>query len=191
MSATLQMMGGVIYFSEDARETEITTEVTRGSGSFALTDAEILAGRQITRRHENYQSKVDSYGVFAQGTWSLMQDRLDITAGVRFSSDDKEVNIRYIPTLDDPRDETGGGSDSWSDTDWRLATSYHYSGDLMIYASVTDAYKAGIADDSSLENRSNTENLIVFIPPERALGYEMGLRSEWLQNRLRINLSLY
>ncbi|PCI53351.1 MAG: hypothetical protein COB36_13010 [Alphaproteobacteria bacterium] len=186
----LKAVAGTVYFHENARESEVTTEVTRGSGSFILTEAEIIAGRSITRRDEDYQSIVDAYGIYAQATYSLT-DKLDLTAGLRYSADKKEVNIRYNPTADDPRDETGGGDDSWDSLDWRAAAAYQMTDNFMIYASATKAYKAGIANDASIENRSNTENVIVFVPPEKALGYEAGIRSEWFDNRLRLNLTAY
>jgi iron complex outermembrane receptor protein len=185
----LKLVAGAIYFDEDAREREITTEITRSS-AFALTEAQILAGQQVTRRDESYQSLVTSLGAFAQGTWSVT-DRLGATIGLRYSRDEKDVTIRYRPAPNDPRDATGQGAETWSDVDWRLAVDYDISDDLMVYASVTDAYKAGIADDSSLEVRGNVNSTIAFIPPENALGYEVGARSEWLDSRLRVNVSLY
>lgn len=184
----LNFVGGIVYFHESSDETEFTDEIKVGGSG--LTEAEMLAGERIHRRDEDYHSTVDSYGIFAQGTYALT-DKLNVTAGIRYSTDEKEVTINYNPTADDPRDETGYGSEDWSDTDWRLAVDYRINDNVMVYASATDAYKAGIADDSSIENRSNTDNVILFIPPEAALGYELGLRSEWFDNRLRFNFTVY
>ena len=185
----MNLVAGVVYFQEHAVEREITTELS-STGAFAISDVDLLAGRQITRRSERYQSDVDSFGIYSQGTYALT-DRLDVTAGVRYSSDVKDINIRYYPVADDPRDRTGGGDENWSDVDWRLATTYNFSDDIMFYASVTDAYKAGIADDSSLERANNVNSIILFIEPEYAQGFEIGARTEWLDRRLRLNLTAY
>jgi iron complex outermembrane receptor protein len=182
-------VSGLVYFSEDGSEEEITTEI-RTSGGFGLTPDEINAGLSTTRRDESYTSEVESYGFFSQLTYNIT-DKLDITLGGRYSEDEKTVEIEYVPTADDPYEASGSGSESWDDVDWRLALSYDITDDVMVYGSITDAYKAGIADDSSIEDRDNTRNSIVFIPPEYAKGYELGFRSEWMDGRLRLNGTIY
>lgn len=182
-------VSGLVYFSEDGSEEEITTEIRTGGG-FGLTADEINAGLSTTRRDEIYHSDVESFGVFSQLTYDITKE-LDITLGARYSEDKKTVSIKYNPTADDPYEASGEGSESWDDVDWRLALSYDISDDFMIYGSITDAYKAGIADDSSIEDRDNTNSTIVFIPPEYAKGYELGFRSEWFDSRFRLNGTIY
>jgi iron complex outermembrane receptor protein len=186
----LKFVTGLIYFHEDAREDEITREVFV-SNAIAAADNDINDVTDRIRRKEEYQSLVDSVGVFAQATYSVTE-QLDVTAGIRYSSDEKEVTIeRFNTPFETNAARKGTGTETWDDVGWRLAASYNLSDDIMLYASATDAYKAGIADDSAMERSTNVDNLIPFIPPEEALGFEIGLRSEWLDNRLRLNLTAY
>ncbi len=187
----LNAVAGLIYFSEDAQEAEITNEINTTGGT-GLDIDEIRAGVQILRREQAYFADTDSLGIYAQARYSLT-DRLDVTAGVRFSDDTKDVTIVNTATPQDPDVRTGIGKESWDNVDWRIALQYSLTDNAMVYLSATEAYKAGIADDSSLERPAsqNPENIIIFIPPEEALGYELGLRSQWLDNRLRINLTAF
>jgi len=182
-------VGGLVYFSEDATEEEITTEV-RTSGGFGLTADEINAGLSTTRRDEDYSSDVESLGIFSQATYNI-SEKLDVTLGVRYSEDEKTVEIDYTPTEDDPYSVSGRGNQSWDDINWRFALSYDITDEFMVYGSFTDAYKAGIADDSSIEDRDNADATIIFIDPEYAEGYELGFRSEWMDGRFRLNGSVY
>lgn len=189
-SDRLKFVAGAVYFNEDAEESEITREVFI-SNAVIGPDNTIDDITDRTRRSEEYHSEVVSMGAFAQATYSVT-DRLDLTAGLRYSVDDKEVTIeRFNTEFETSAARSGNGSEKWNDTDWRLAAAYNVNEDIMIYASATDAYKAGIADDSAMERSTNVDNIIPFIPPEKAIGYEIGLRSEWFDNRFRLNLSAY
>jgi iron complex outermembrane receptor protein len=187
----ISFAAGAIYYAEEGSEREFTTEKPLDmpfGGS--LTAAELTAGEIVRRRDETYSTDSVSLGAYAQLTYSVT-DSLDLTAGVRYSDDEKTVKIVYVPSEDDARDKQGKGTESWNNVDWRLAAAYNINENIMVYGSVSDAYKSGVADDSSLEKRNNPTNAILFVPPEEALGYEVGMRSEWMDNRLRVNLTAF
>jgi iron complex outermembrane recepter protein len=185
-----KLVAGGIYYKETSVEDEITRHKQSGGGAFGLSNAQLISGAITVRRNEVYTSEVTSIGLFSQGTWSAT-DRLDLTAGIRYSDDTKKVSIDYIPTVNDPRKVFSSAEESWSDVDWKVAAAFDVTDDLMIYASVTEAYKAGIANDAALENTNNVSLEIPFIEPEHALGYEVGFRSEWFDRRLRANFTVF
>lgn len=188
----LDFVTGVIFFNETATEDEITFAVNQGNSTSGsrLSPEQVLNGEIKNRRDETYTNETTSYGIYAQGTYKVTE-KLKATAGLRYSHDEKTVDIEYRPTVDDSREETGSGTDSWGNVDYRLALAYQYNDDIMFYGSISEAYKAGIANDASIENRSNVDNIIGFIEPEEALGYELGMRSQWLEDRLRVNLTVF
>ena len=189
----LNAVAGAIFFNEKGSEREITDEIrVVGSVPEVATIDDVRAGGSWRRRDGEYQIDTESIGLFVQATYNFTE-KFDVTAGGRMSWDDKDVTIINRPTPQDPDERTGTGSESWDNFDWRIAAQYQFTDDFMLYGSVTDAYKAGIADDASLEfsPTENPNNTILFIPPENALGYEVGIRSEWFDNRFRANLTAF
>ncbi len=186
----LNAVAGAIYYSDSGSEREITDEIRVVNNVLSIDD--IRAGGSYLRRDQEYQSDAESIGVFAQATYGVT-DRFDIILGGRMSWDSKEVTIINRATPQDNDVRTGTNKESYSNFDWRVAAQYQVTDEVMIYASVTDAYKAGVANDAALERpvSENPTNFIEFVPPENARGYEVGLRSEWFDNRLRVNLTAF
>ncbi|MGI9258843.1 MAG: TonB-dependent receptor [Gammaproteobacteria bacterium] len=109
----------------------------------------------------------------------------------------------------DGNDALINAGNSWTSDDYRLVLDYQFNDDLFGYASFSTAYKAGgfsdmITDDTDsdyvLVGRDGVagtgdENLARFglIPydPESVEGFEIGVRSEWLDQRLRLNASIF
>ena len=73
-------------------------------------------------------------------------------------------------------------SNSWTNVSPRFVIDYHFAPDVMTYASATYGYKAG--GFNSVEIGSH-------FSPETIQSYEGGLKSDWLNHTLRVNLSLY
>ena len=187
-------VGGLIYFTEDANEKEYTTEQVLASYTSAAARNRVLTGTNIERRVETYAMTTKSAALFGQATYSVT-DKLDVTLGLRRTQDKKEAQIHLIPTVDDIRNRMGTGEKSWGATDYRVALNYKVIDDVMVYASRSKAYKAGIYNDSSIEIgavKATPEIMpVAFIQPEELVSNEVGLRSEWWDRRLRFNLSFY
>jgi iron complex outermembrane receptor protein len=70
---------------------------------------------------------------------------------------------------------------------WRLAVEYAARDDLLLYASVSRGYRAGLLGgvwDSAAE-------AYPFVEPESVIAYEPGLKSRWLDNRLLVNGAVF
>ncbi|MCC6945722.1 MAG: TonB-dependent receptor, partial [Thermomicrobiales bacterium] len=72
--------------------------------------------------------------------------------------------------------------------------SYRFSPDVMGYATVSKGFKGGgftmryfppVVPDPG----TDPDNIISYAGPEKALSYEVGLKSEWFGRRLRINVA--
>jgi len=66
----------------------------------------------------------------------------------------------------------------------RFALNYEVNEDLMLFASATRGFKSG-----GWNARANIGSQALDFAPEKVWSYEAGVRSDWLDNRLRVNLT--
>ena len=162
-------------------------------------------GGLYTRSISDVFQTSDSWGLFASGTWHIT-DRLNLTGGLRQAWDHKDYRqTRYPPpaTPYQPSDFTvapGTSSTTVHNSapfhalDYRATIDYHFTRDIMAYATVSKAYKAGSFSYTVLgwtpannATGANQDPLVVPIPNEKVLNYEVGLRTTLFGRRLRLN----
>ena len=126
-----------------------------------------------------------SVAAYGQLDYSLT-DQLELVGGLRYTKDKKErvdgIGIGFeggsVPAPNIlPHDD----GDKWSEVTGKLGLNYHISDDVMTYASYSTGYKAGgfnFTQDTSYE-------------PETVDALEVGLKSQWLDNRLQMNVSMF
>ncbi len=68
----------------------------------------------------------------------------------------------------------------------RVALAYKIDDDKMVFASVTNGFKSG-----GWNTRVTNVNAVTIFGPEKAWSYELGARTDWLDNRLRVNATIY
>lgn len=145
----------------------------------------------------------ESTGVFVDLSYDIL-DNLSLTAGVRYTEDDKTFG-RYVefneyvlafgfPTetrLDgqgnyDPNGALGylESDKSWSQVTPRLVLDWNVTDDVLLYASYSEGYKAGGFNSAG-------EVLAPAFDPEEVTNYELGMKSSWLDNTLRVNGALF
>ncbi|MDZ5648323.1 TonB-dependent receptor [Nitrospirillum sp. BR 11828] len=131
----------------------------------------------------------ESKAAFAQATYSLT-DSLRVTGGLRYTEDAKArtgateafghiVGNTYV-----------GGSPlylndadlSWNSTNWKAGAEYDLAPDSMLYASVGTGYKAGGYGDGQPPNNNPYQ-------PEKLTAYEVGLKNQFMDKRLQLNLT--
>lgn len=159
--------------------------------------------------------KAKSTAVFAEGTFELT-DRLTLTGGLRQTWDDKTWRGRqqaFIPTLgggfdlgisiDEPLDASVYNytanvvrvDSSSNELTYRLNLGYEVNDDTFIYATHATGYKGGGFNDQIGGFAPFGNDLAAFAEaatptdPEKAKNYEIGIKSEFLDNRLRANLT--
>lgn len=126
----------------------------------------------------------ESYGVFANLDYSA-SDRLTVTLGGRYSYDMKsmrrgyQVDINGAPVVAVTTDM----HDSWKKFTWRAALNYRLSDDVSAYATISTGYKSGGYNAISVAE--------VSYRPETVTAYELGLKSQWWEDRLRVNVAAF
>lgn len=122
----------------------------------------------------------ESYAIFAQATYAVT-DALHLTAGVRYTWDEKDFTDSY-PTLN----RSFAPSEEWTAFTPRIAADYRASDDLFLFASWSKGYKAGGCNRSSVPVTALTP-----YDEEEVSSFEAGLKSQFLDDRLRANLTLF
>lgn len=169
--------------------------------SDAAADVAFL-GASCAAGISNSDSKGDfeSVAIYGDFTYSLTSN-LSINAGLRYSRDEKDWQYRSSAQADflaayDTAVGAGGAlsavgiidntngqfvplEDSWTEWTPRLALDYQFEDSMMLYASAARGYKSG-----------GFEDLTVF-EPETSWAYEIGMKSEWWNNRLQLNTAIY
>jgi iron complex outermembrane receptor protein len=134
----------------------------------------------------------ESLGFFGEVGVTLW-DRLDLLAGLRYtyddvsSTDDSRVfALRLNP--DDPgfpgefiARETDG-TISFSDVSPRFAATYHATETINLYGTISRGYKAGGFNENQTQGEPTFDE-------ETLWNYEVGMKGDVLQNRLRFTLS--
>ncbi|MBI1686918.1 TonB-dependent receptor [Caulobacter hibisci] len=123
-------------------------------------------------RHKN-----TAWAVFGQGSYQV-SDALKVTAGVRWTDDDKDMDVVGTTT-------TVSVSDSQAS--WDLSAFYAVNDDVSLYAKVARGFRG-----PSIQGR----DVVFFSAPsvaqsETILSWEAGVKSELLERRLRLNGAVY
>jgi iron complex outermembrane receptor protein len=73
-----------------------------------------------------------------------------------------------------------------TETTPRVALQYQHNDDIQVYASVTKGFKSG-----GWNARGTTPDRLTPFGPETVTSYELGLKSDWADSRLRLNLTAF
>lgn len=137
---------------------------------------------------------------YFQGTYKLT-DALSITGGVRYTADNKVLvshNATGSPTGDfcTVPDAVGATNPALcsqyfqaksSDPDYTVSLDYAFTDDIFGYLKVAHGYRAG---GDNLRGSITPASFAPFAP-ETALNYEVGLKSEFFEHKLRVNIAAY
>jgi len=131
-----------------------------------------------------------SYAVFLHGVYSFT-DRWSATAGVRFSREEKEFNYFEIRPLRnivsfDTYNLTPVPPDKWDIFTPKLGVEFKPTDDVMLYVQGSTGFKAG-----GYNGRPSTATALQSFDEEELETIEAGIKSEWLNRRLRANAAVF
>ncbi len=79
----------------------------------------------------------------------------------------------------------------WSEPSWRVTGSYQITDDAFSYLTVSRGYKAGGYNDQTATSGILVPELTRPVDPEFATNVELGFKTQWLDDRLRINPTIF
>ena len=181
----LNWIGGLYYFKENGIESApATTRV------FGAVSAVAFVGTL-----EN-----SSKSIYADASYKWT-DRFSTSAGLRYTSDDKALlgmNRRqtgvcvYTPGVGVTTSVVPGGpclldrSNTFDYTTWEVEADYRFSDDMFGYAKAGNGYRSGGQQLRSVDAVS-----AIPFTPEQVRNYEAGLKSEFFDRQIRLNIALF
>ena len=151
-----------------------------------------------------------SWALFGQATYAI-NDRMNLTAGLRWTEEKKELTSKNRVSLDlreqrvsAPTDGvivcrvpnkghlpiaqcSAHHSDTFDDPSWLISIDYRVSDQVMVYASTSRSWRGGG------QNLRAADNEVTSLPyaPETATSYEVGLKGDFADGLVRLNASAY
>ncbi|MEM6682525.1 MAG: TonB-dependent receptor [Pseudomonadota bacterium] len=194
----IDYVAGIFYFDE-TNVTDFGDVFTIGlnlatfmpaPGGFPL----VLADRVLTNTTE-------AWAGYAQADWNATE-QLKLTVGLRYTDETKTFAVRdnsasctdgtiEATCLDTSNLVASNGvaiptSVNEGVLTPRFAASYQLTDDALVFASATRGFKSG-----GWNARGTSPDTLLPFGPEKVWSYEVGGKTEWLDRRLRVNLTAY
>ncbi len=167
---------GAYFADEDAKRQLRTRGLAAVTG---VPSSDVLTDQAV---------KTTSYAAFIDGTLHLPAN-FDLTAGARYTHDEKTAALLRTDFI---RPATGSFAArdlkaDWSQVTPRAVLTWIPREDVKLYGSVTRGYTAGgfNTDAAVLSALAQPFN------PEKVTNYELGVKSQWLADTLRVNASVF
>lgn len=158
----------------------------------------------LTAQQNQYAiSTNESLAGYFQATVSLPAE-FKLTGGIRYTHDRyaAEQYVQGVQPGGTGANAAGGVfffvPETWTGknaTTWRVALDKRITQDVMVYASASKGYKSGSWNVGSLCPTTpvvtSCTKIDAPVRPETLMAYEIGLRSDLFDNRLRFNLSAF
>ncbi|MDB5365742.1 MAG: TonB-dependent receptor [Rhodospirillales bacterium] len=129
----------------------------------------------------------NAYAAYAQGTYHLT-DQFSFTGGARYTKEIKDffntsgtTNLTSAQFINNGPVRTTAEGRYYAFTP-KFGVEFSPTKDVMLFASVTKGFKSGGF------NQTNTNPFGGFAP-EKLWSYEAGVKSEWFDHKLRLNLT--
>jgi iron complex outermembrane receptor protein len=197
---TVQYLGGLHFFDQRVQSdvfavygAEASEYMVPGLSASALDGFTVL-----TNAHPDTRS----YSAFGQVYW-WPHESLEIAAGARWTTEDKDATVaQHTPGNDvagatlDPatvqaRQRLGterafGVSSSEDFVSGSISLTWHVNDDVNAYLSAARGAKSGGVNAAVLPAGADFT-----VDPEIALGFEAGVKTRWLDDRLQFNASVF
>jgi iron complex outermembrane receptor protein len=134
------------------------------------------------------ETRYNNYALFGQTTWTLLP-RTTLLTGLRLNREessytyDDYYRVIHFPAFGHPTQNVD------SVVTGKAGLQYQLTDDIMAFAFYAKGYK-GVAYDL-VTGLSAAEAASFPVRPEKSNDYEAGLRSEWLDRRLALNVTVY
>jgi iron complex outermembrane receptor protein len=165
---------GAFYFDSSL---EITTDSFASFGFVSVQDTIV--------EHEN-----TTWAIFGQGSYDVT-DRLTLTAGVRYTDDEKDYRVVQFPQLwldlDIPTFIAPPINVSDDETSWEVSANFAATDSSAWYGRISSGFRA-----QTIQGRDvaflETPTVAV---PETITSYELGYKADLANNRLRLNAAVF
>jgi iron complex outermembrane receptor protein len=196
--ANFEWLAGVYYMYEDGDQ---ISDVTVANG---LYDAIGVLPLDLVLFYDRTQ-ETTSWAAFFNTTWH-MSDAARLNLAARYTYDEKDLDMYTLkpasqtPVLipgetdaaacgdvkPDGNGSTVSCSEDWDEFSPRVGIDFDFTDDLMGYASVSGGFRSGVYN-----GRPTSTAQVSVADPETLVSYEIGMKSQWWDNRLQLNGALF
>jgi len=177
----LSYAAGIYYWDSDYR-IDLMSHIGFGDFLFGLPPGTVLDVAQTVAQ------TTESYAAFLEGDYRIT-DRWTLTLGGRYTKDKKTSAVQdaIMPELA----QLGGPGNpfrkSWDEFTPKVGLRFQVSDDLMFYGLYSKGFRAG-----GFNGRPGTyEAAGTAYDPETVNNFELGMKSQLLNDRLRLNASVF
>lgn len=126
-----------------------------------------------------------AYGIAIFGQTTLTyRKKLDLTAGLRFDYEHRNADLATTASSPLVPGSASDPSDNFNQVSPRFEVGYHWTDDVYTYVSAAKGYKAGGFNGTAPAGGES-------FGEERSWTYEAGVKTSWLDNRLRVNADYF
>jgi iron complex outermembrane receptor protein len=170
----LQYVVGVYYFDESSDEAQDTLIPGIPAPAPYNTDSWEVS------------SDSESTAVYGQGTWTpdILGDRMRLTLGLRYTEDERSATKTYL-AFGTPIGPLSGDKD-FDKLNPSFTVDYAFTDDISSYAKVATGYRAG-----GFGTRGTAIEFANGFDEEDVTSYEIGLKSELWDQRIRLNAAAF
>jgi iron complex outermembrane receptor protein len=171
---------GLYYMNEETDADFWYTDMGEGLSTYPFFPTIDVGLPYETYFGNRSTTEVDSFGAFGQASY-LISDDLKLTAGLRYSKDEKESDI-FRKEFTAQEGVNFKKDDDWDHVTWKLGADWFVTEESMLYASVSTGFKSG----GFLQTVGSEP-----YDEETVIAYEIGSKNRFFENRLQANVSAY
>ncbi|MBB6520221.1 TonB-dependent receptor [Pseudoteredinibacter isoporae] len=125
----------------------------------------------------------NSWAIFGQTDFDL-SDELTATLGLRYTEDTRDVNYDGFDNFDTGNQEQR--KRNFNNVSYKAQLDWRPTDETLLFASVTQTHKAG-----NYRLGIGSPNLLTPHDQEELLSYELGIKTEMMDGRLRLNATAF
>lgn len=137
------------------------------------------------------EMKTKSWSAFGQTTIPLPAETR-LTLGVRYTKDKRDFRLDQTAPAAPPANVSQVGSETWPKTTFRVGLDHRFTQDALAYVQASTGFKSGLFNPMTVQSvPGQPASVPLAVQPEKITAYEVGLKSDWLENRLRFNIAAF
>jgi iron complex outermembrane recepter protein len=191
LSDAINLTAGVYYWDSEYKQNQDSYDMWHYFGVF---NPALPAENEPGEISQNLRGEGgnESYAVFANMDWALT-DRLSLNLGGRYTWEEKTFSGQsgtydnvFTGEVIIPEGETRNVKEDWNEFSPRVALQYSLSDEAMMFGSFSSGFKSG-----GFFARTQYIAGLEAYDPEYVDTWELGLKSELWDNRIRLNATAF
>ena len=176
----LSFVGGLYYLREnvESHQEAYADDLFTGPGGFTFL------------RTIDDDLETTNWAAYANLTYAVT-DRFNVTAGVRYTNEKKDY-ARTTSTFSNFPGVTADPAfaftidDTWTDVSPMASVDFRATDHVLFYGRAARGFKSG-----GFNGRANNPGEQAPYEPEEMTSYEVGLKSDWMDDSVRLNLAIF